>query len=86
MTKEDAVHEFRAYGHLFKSYLGRRGEEAVEMAIEALLQEPTRERGEWIKVAGLYVCPFCHNVAPRAIKQKFCDECGADMRGAQNDR
>ena len=61
--------------------------DGIDRAIDDIKQlpsvTPTREHGEWVKISGLWVCSFCHNIAPRANAQKFCDSCGADMRGEQ---
>ena len=54
------------------------------------LRESERPQGEWIIQTystfpqyqpNEYVCPFCQNVLNRMTK--FCDNCGADMRGLE---
>lgn len=45
-----------------------------------------RPQGEWIDCGNYYRCPFCENWFPTEDgKPKFCDECGADMRGKMRD-
>ena len=55
--------------------------------------EPERQQGEWklIRVAdhcGIhdsFVCPFC-NYEREYRKKNFCEECGADLRGEENEQ
>lgn len=43
-----------------------------------------RPQGEWIDCGAYYKCPFCGNfVLPVDGKPKFCDECGAELRGTE---
>ena len=54
--------------------------EGYEMA-QAKYQRP---QGEWIDCGAYYKCPFCENLVLTVDgKPKFCDECGADMRGKE---
>ena len=60
-----------------------------ELATEAMSIIPSAERkGEWEIVGRKYfrrICPFCKR--PRAFRDsRFCDWCGADMRGADDGR
>ena len=69
--------------------------EAFDMAIEALKEQ--RPRGEWLispdKTRAC--CPFCHTqwedaseiaILGTAFRGKnFCEYCGADMRGDENE-
>lgn len=60
--------------------------EATELAIKALENEP--KKGVW-EFGGScfsttsYRCPFCKSKSLE--RTKFCSECGADMREADND-
>ena len=55
--------------------------------------QPERPKGEWITddLSGIIYCSRCGNAAPmettggRQYKSKFCQTCGADMRGEQDD-
>ena len=55
--------------------------------------QPERTKGEWITddLSGIISCSRCGNDAPmettggRQYKSKFCQTCGADMRGGQDD-
>lgn len=50
-----------------------------------------RERGEWIHLGGdEWCCPACRNVITtegswEKPTQKFCSECGADLRGVKDE-
>ena len=69
--------------------------EALKMAIKALQNE--RPHGEWIEKYSdygvYYQCSICHKMPPNyecdykegAIKTNVCPECGADMRGKENE-
>lgn len=55
------------------------------------------KRGEWIKESPVVTppysaayyqvhrCPFCKTTARGNITTKFCEECGADLRGCNNE-
>lgn len=55
--------------------------------------QPERPKGEWITddLSGMIYCSRCGNAAPmettggRQYKSKFCQTCGAEMRGEQDD-
>lgn len=55
--------------------------------------QPERKNGKWITddLSGIISCSQCGNDAPmettggRQYKSKFCQTCGADMRGGQDD-
>ena len=56
----------------------------------AILLEPERPKGEWIKADNLYdtvVCNKCGGIRRdnRIDHIAFCNKCGADMRGEIND-
>lgn len=61
--------------------------------LTVLGQMPTieeRNKGEWMerksKVKGLgdvYICPFCRYEVD-CVKENFCPNCGADMRGEEH--
>lgn len=68
---------------------GNMGEqkEALDMAIEAL--EQTRPKGKWIGEENLdgsirYMCDNCKEFES-VDYYDFCPNCGADMRGEDND-
>lgn len=84
MTNEEAIAFFKdmnecTYGNL----------EAVEMAIEALEQQPSK--GHWIKTGDYYTgayecldyfeCSCCHEESLE--EGDFCPNCGADMRESE---
>jgi hypothetical protein len=54
--------------------------------------QPERPKGKWITddLSGIIYCSRCGNAAPmettggRQYKSKFCQTCGADMRGGQD--
>lgn len=88
MTKEEAINTL---GN-FKRYISgggvtdRKANEALDMAIEALKQEPVKH-GEWKyynfsdinnPYVGWYECTVCkhHEYSER----EYCPNCGADMR------
>lgn len=45
---------------------------------------PERKRGHWV-VCGKYSIECSECGMRRAIRTKFCSECGADMRGGENE-
>ena len=59
-------------------------QKSLDYAFRAIENE--RPQGEWIDCGNYYKCPFCENwVLTSEGKPKFCDECGADMRGDKNE-
>lgn len=73
---------------------------AIDMAIEALKEEPKLNTGKWIKATGMmppefhghHCCSECGNFANmeppfgnREDLSNFCPNCGADMRGEEDD-
>lgn len=72
---------------------------ALNRVLEAPTIEPERKRGKWYKpvgmmppeYAGVYRCSKCDEIALRDWKHfkqvlsNFCPNCGADMRGEQNE-
>ena len=43
--------------------------------------------GEWIAYHdGKYHCSRCDDVAPKGYRWNYCPNCGADMKGAENDK
>lgn len=55
--------------------------------------QPERKRGKWIvykapdkQHCGLVKCPFCgEDMIAEADEYNFCPNCGAEMRGEQNE-
>lgn len=66
---------------------------AFTAALEAL-QEPEREKGQWIILSSdkdrtVCKCPVCEEIFSfysGEFATKYCGECGTDMRGSENDR
>jgi len=57
-------------------------ERAINMAIKAL-EEPERKKGKWlVDEDGNMECPFCGNTCGFG---NYCNECGADLRGEQDE-
>jgi hypothetical protein len=90
MTREEAIAELNTFKVGAKSELG---ENALDMAIKALEQEP--KRGHWIydytSADGyrLYHCSECGcYLKPRHSEPldsfKWCSLCGADMRTSED--
>ncbi len=80
MKREDAIAILK---HKVLACLrGTEWDEALEMAIKALEQEP--KTGEWIEhfdeSGKWYECDQCHTDWGGAVN--FCPNCGADMRGS----
>jgi hypothetical protein len=79
MTREEAVKAIKS--HCYFANLVPIGKEALDMAIEALEQEP--KMGHWISYwdeearCYVYKCPECGNKQP--FDTKCCWECGARM-------
>ena len=73
--------------------------DAISAVLELPSAEPERKKGKWYKPTGMmppeyvgvYRCSECDGLAMRdwkTHKQKltdFCPNCGADMRGEQNE-
>ena len=66
MTKKEAIKELNTFKIGAKSELG---ENALDMAIEALEQEP--KTGNWIKKGNTLSCPICGAVG-EDIKSDYC--------------
>ena len=58
--------------------------EAFDVAIDALMEAP-RARGTWIKKrgTGIYYCSECG--LPSLHDWPYCERCGADMRGLNDE-
>jgi transcription initiation factor IIE alpha subunit len=90
MTNEDAIEIIETFRLIFDSPEVENKEVllgAIDKAIEALKNE--RPHGEWESggfcfSAMSYKCPFCKSKTLE--RTKFCSECGADMRGEDNDK
>lgn len=94
IKREDVVKEFgRVFGDLGLTLFGVGGNDLAQVIANAI---PSAERkGEWIlesgKIASFWVCSECDFPATVAdeindIKHfNYCPNCGADMRGADDD-
>lgn len=60
--------------------------DALEMAIEALKapKQPEREKGRWIDMDDHVMCSCC-GATHYGVDKNYCPNCGADMRGDEND-
>ena len=86
MNREEAISIMNVIVHMLEpQYDTDRIEDAVDMAIKALEQEP--KTGYWMhwishyeedEKVGWYECDRCHT--ERAFKTKFCPDCGAKMQ------
>lgn len=56
--------------------------EALEMAIEALEEEP-RIKAEWIDLGAVFECSACHERS--CCPGNYCPDCGADMRDEEEE-
>ena len=93
MTNKEAIKILDQLKYPFPSYpKDAEVNEVVDRAIEALKRE--QPRGEWglINVVAMpylvaYSCPFCKEWGNiQTFKPNFCPNCGADMRGDNNDK
>lgn len=90
MTREEAITILEVSKHMATS--GRKYNQAIDMAIEALRAEP--KTGEWIKATGMmppefhghHCCSECGNFANmeppfgnREDLGRFCPNCGTRM-------
>lgn len=94
MTRDDAINELKFAIDLIKQdgkdWLDERDIPLLQMAIEALEQEP--RKGEWVDYdwkpapSGVPVekCGNCGEWSTQMGKN-FCPNCGADMRGKENE-
>lgn len=84
MTNEYAkkvLTELRGYGDKFAN-IGFDRKEALDMAIKALEQQPTRPTGKWIDIGDeglVFKCSLCGN--KKTIESNYCPNCGAKMEG-----
>lgn len=95
MTKEEAIKHLHTYSSTNGSGQTTQEQhgEAKRMAIKALEQptiEPERKKGEWsIKNGELAIWDVCSEcgrmVFHKAPFYNFCPNCGADMRGEENE-
>lgn len=86
MTREQAISSLITIKMLFDNSYAH---EALDMAIEALKDRP---QGEWIKYESpidyddgkdAWDCSLCGAMVGK--RMNFCPNCGADMRGEQDD-
>ena len=60
--------------------------EAIEHILHVPPTTPKQNKGEWKVGAGmLYRCTNCGNGYKDVYEYNFCPNCGADMRGEQNE-
>lgn len=91
MTRDEALKKMQAV----KSYMTSGNPiwsvteigEAFDMAIEAL-EQPERKTGKWKPISDgyldIYECNQCGETED--YERNFCPNCGADMRGEQDER
>lgn len=84
MTREEAIQELQNCIELIRQdgqdYIDERDIPLLNMAIEALTDQPT---GEWVRahvgtIAEGYYCSRCGN---NGYQTDFCHSCGARMKG-----
>ena len=95
MTNKEAITHLECLNSEVYSYLTEGQYKALKMAIKALENEP--KQAKWIKVdpesrgyAEIYQCSNCLTNVQLSYWDKECDygycpNCGADMRGDDND-
>lgn len=89
MTREEAISIMNVIIHMLEpQYDTDRIEDAVDMAIKALEQK----KGEWKMESDPYgffekipVCSECGCTTEMRKTYNFCPNCGADMRGEEDD-
>lgn len=90
MNREEAIHELQEDKRLYETEVCHAGDgtpdgrllEALDMAIEALRNEP--KTGEWkcMGDCGVTECGQCGwSIEEYVGDYNFCPNCGADMRG-----
>ena len=83
MTRQEAIARIKRHKVVHKLYEPRAAyiSEALDMAIEALQQEPKRGKWEYREIANSsilgYWCNQCHIGTSKAYE--FCPHCGARM-------
>ena len=80
MTREEAFERLKD-GAPFSELLDAKWEDAINMAIDALKQEP-RPKGHWeFDKKGYFSCSECkRKPKDQTATTDFCPHCGADMR------
>ena len=96
MTNEEAIRKLKCQkGEYLDNWVDYSGvAKAYDMAIKALA-EPERKKGKWIPqdfnksdgmiTTAVYYYPKCSECGCNANYTNFCPNCGADMRGEQNE-
>lgn len=85
MTREEAIQELLCLCDEMPSMECQGWKMALDIAIQALEQEP--KTGHWIEITnkrGTVIalrCSCCEKSPKHAIKSDFCPHCGVDMRG-----
>lgn len=60
--------------------------DGYEYRLNELPCEEPCEKGKWIlKPDEKFHCDKCDGIAPKGIRWSFCPNCGADMRGEQDE-
>lgn len=58
----------------------------IDNDVQTIAQLPSAEqRGKWIPKSERWHCSLCDGIAPKGIRWEFCPNCGADMRGADDE-
>lgn len=93
MTREEAIAILEEEADFLYGEDKPHNRTAFDMAIKAL-SVPKREKGEWILVVDRedeiikenhWECSKCGSSKSGWGEYKFCPDCGADMRGKDND-
>ena len=89
MTREEAARiieeRVRVTEYVESSYVDCVDIEALRIAIKALAQ-PERKKGKWLdKDGGLATCSVCGDRWGVWSVMNFCPNCGADMRGGDDE-
>ena len=86
---DDLISRRQAIGALNDEYHGMISDESMKIYqiinwISALPSaQPERKIGKWIKVdSHIVICPFCKKASS---PKNFCADCGADLRGGNNE-
>ena len=91
MTKHDAIKHL-SYKIAFAEQYDERWADnvridALEIAVRAMAEE--RKKGKWIDEPNCwYRCSYCKSHYPSikgTMEYNFCPNCGADMRGDENE-
>ena len=91
ISRKDAIVAVQKYGvgSFDFEYDYYTPEQAERFIINLLSKLPSvqseRKNGKWnVDEYGIYHCPFCCAIN-NTVYKNFCPECGADMRGEQDE-